>query len=76
MTHAGDAEVVVERVEGGGRGGHGVDDVRIVARAVFGCDDPILHAVIGQQLAAVRAEGERLPFQVWMLPGLIREAAA
>lgn len=40
VAHAGDAEVAVERVEGGGRGGHGVDDVRVVARAVFGCDDP------------------------------------
>lgn len=76
MAHARDVEVAVERVEGGGRGGRGVDGVRVVARAVFGCDDQVLHAVIGQQLAAARAEGERLPFQAWMLPGLIREAAA
>jgi len=40
VAHAGDAEVAVERVEGGGRGGHGVDDVRVVARAIFGRDDP------------------------------------
>jgi len=64
VTHAGDAEVAVERVEGGGRRGHGVDNARVVARAVFGCDDLVLHAVAGQQLAATRAEGERLPFQV------------
>ena len=57
MAHAGDAEVAVERVEGGGRGGHGVDDVRVVTHAVFGCDDLVLYAVVGQQLAAARAEG-------------------
>jgi len=39
VAHARDAEVAVGRVEGGGRGGHGVDDVRVVARAVFGRDD-------------------------------------
>lgn len=40
VAHARDAEVAVERVEGGGRGDHGVDDVRVVERAVFGRDDP------------------------------------
>ena len=57
VGHAGDAEAAVERVEGEERGGHGVDDVRVVAHTIFECDDLVLHAVVGQQLAAVRAEG-------------------
>lgn len=56
VAHAEDAEVAVERVEGGGRGGHGVDDVRVVAHTVFGCDDLVLHAVAGRRLATARAE--------------------